>query len=87
MPTTAPRLPLLAPAALTRSTATMVQLGRVEGSLMTHISPVSRKLRNRSLRILMYLSQLPQNEAQALLDCHDGNLESALSEVRGPGRT
>jgi N-acetylmuramic acid 6-phosphate etherase len=65
------------------STATMVQLGRVEGSLMTHISPVSRKLRNRSLRILMYLSDLPQQQAQALLDRHEGNLEQALAEVRG----
>jgi N-acetylmuramic acid 6-phosphate etherase len=65
------------------STAVMVQLGRVEGSLMTHISPVSRKLRNRSLRILMYLSGLPQPEARALLDRHEGDLKAALAESRG----
>jgi N-acetylmuramic acid 6-phosphate etherase len=65
------------------STAVMVQLGRVEGSLMTHISPVSRKLRNRSLRILMYLSDLPQQEARALLERHEGDLKAALAELRG----
>jgi N-acetylmuramic acid 6-phosphate etherase len=64
------------------STAVMVQLGRVEGSLMTHISPVSRKLRNRSLRILMTLSGLSQESAQSLLDSHDGDLASALRAAR-----
>ncbi|MEE2665680.1 MAG: N-acetylmuramic acid 6-phosphate etherase [Myxococcota bacterium] len=64
------------------STAVMVQLGRVEGSLMTHISPVSRKLRNRSLRILMTLSSLPLEAARLLLAHHDGDLAAALAEVR-----
>jgi len=64
------------------STTVMVQLGRVEGSLMTNISPVSRKLRNRSLRILMFLSELPKDEAEDLLARHDGDLASALAETR-----
>jgi len=64
------------------STAVMVQLGRVEGSLMTNISPVSRKLRGRSLRILTMLSNLPVEEARALLERHEGNLAAALAEAR-----
>jgi N-acetylmuramic acid 6-phosphate etherase len=64
------------------STAVMVQLGRVEGSLMTNISPVSRKLRSRSLRILMTLSKLPMEEARALLERHQGHLAAALDDAR-----
>ena len=65
------------------STAVMVQLGRVEGSLMTHISPMSRKLRNRSLRILMTLSGLSLGAARLLIAEHDGDLAAALADVRG----
>jgi N-acetylmuramic acid 6-phosphate etherase len=64
------------------STTVMVQLGRVEGSLMTNISPVSRKLRSRSRRILMQLSGLGADDAQALLDRHAGDLSTALDEFR-----
>ena len=64
------------------STTIMVQLGRVEGSLMTNISPVSRKLRGLSRRILMQLSGLGADDAQALLDRHAGDLSAALDEFR-----
>jgi N-acetylmuramic acid 6-phosphate etherase len=64
------------------STAVMVRLGRVEGSLMTHISPVSNKLQNRSLRILMSLADISEDAARAILTRHDGELSAALQAVR-----
>lgn len=64
------------------STAVMVRLGRVEGSLMTHIAPVSNKLHSRSLRILMALADISEDAARAILARHDGELSAALQAVR-----
>ena len=64
------------------STAVMVRLGRVEGSLMTHISPVSNKLQSRSLRILMSLADITEEAARAILERHDGELSAALRAIR-----
>jgi N-acetylmuramic acid 6-phosphate etherase len=64
------------------STTVMVQLGRVEGNLMTHLTPVSQKLRSRAVRILMTLGSLDADRAQALLEEHDGDVVSALRTVR-----
>jgi N-acetylmuramic acid 6-phosphate etherase len=68
------------------STTVMVQLGRVEGNLMTNLAPVSQKLVSRALRILVTLAGVDEEKARALLDAHDGNLEAALEEARRAGR-
>lgn len=65
------------------STAVMVQLGRVEGNRMTHIAPVSEKLRGRAERILCELSGVCKQEARELLRCCAGDLDRALKEARG----
>jgi N-acetylmuramic acid 6-phosphate etherase len=64
------------------STSVMVRLGRVEGSLMTNISPVSNKLQARSMRILMSLADISEDAARAILARHDGQLAAALRSVR-----
>jgi N-acetylmuramic acid 6-phosphate etherase len=64
------------------STTVMVQLGRVEGNLMTHLTPVSRKLQGRALRILMALGGMPEERARTLLDAHEGRVEDALRALR-----
>jgi len=64
------------------STAVMVQLGRVEGNLMTHLTPVSAKLQGRALRILSALGGVDDERARTLLDAHEGRVEDALRALR-----
>jgi N-acetylmuramic acid 6-phosphate etherase len=65
------------------STAVMVQLGRVEGNLMTRLVPVSQKLQSRAVRILTTLTGVSDERAKALLSEHGGDVEAALREARG----
>jgi len=64
------------------STAVMVQLGRVEGNLMTHLTPVSRKLQSRAVRILCTLGGVDEPRARDLLAAHEGRVEAALASLR-----
>jgi len=64
------------------STTVMIQLGRVEGNLMTNLTPVSRKLHSRAMRILMKLADVDEARARVLLDEHGGNVEAALKAAR-----
>jgi len=64
------------------STAVMVKLGKVRGNLMTHVTPVSSKLRGRAVRIVMALAEVDRAEARRLLRETDGCVESALSLSR-----
>lgn len=65
------------------STTVMVQLGRVEGNLMTHLTPVSAKLVSRAIRILTTLGGVDEERARDLLNRHEGRVEAALRELRG----
>jgi N-acetylmuramic acid 6-phosphate etherase len=60
------------------STATMVKLGYVSGNLMTHLSPVSQKLRRRAERIVMELAGLSREEASRLLEETEGDADEAV---------
>ncbi len=60
------------------STAVMVRIGRVRGHYMTHLSPVSSKLRGRAVRILMDLGQIDRERARELLRMTEGSVEAAL---------
>jgi N-acetylmuramic acid 6-phosphate etherase len=68
------------------STTVMVRLGRVEGNLMAHLVPASRKLRRRALRILASLAGVDERTAARLLDAHHGSLAAALDAARREGR-
>jgi N-acetylmuramic acid 6-phosphate etherase len=67
------------------STAVMVQLGRVQGNLMTNISPLSNKLRARAVRILQELAGIDAEQAVEVLERHGADIESALRELRARG--
>ncbi|MEE8580703.1 MAG: N-acetylmuramic acid 6-phosphate etherase [Myxococcota bacterium] len=64
------------------STTAMVRLGRVEGNLMTNLTPVSEKLRRRAVRIVSTLGQVESEEARQLLEAHGGNIGDALRAAR-----
>jgi N-acetylmuramic acid 6-phosphate etherase len=63
------------------STTVMVKLGRVKGNLMTNISPVNAKLRNRAVRIVMQLTDVDAERAEALLERHGSSIDAAVTEA------
>jgi len=65
------------------STSTMVKLGRVEGNLMTHLIPVSRKLRGRAIGLVAQLGCVDASVAERLLDEHRGSVQDAVAAARG----
>jgi N-acetylmuramic acid 6-phosphate etherase len=66
------------------STATMVQLGCVEGNLMTRLAPVSSKLQSRAAQILVSLAGVDECRAKQLLARHEGDVAAALRQAREP---
>ena len=68
------------------STATMIKLGKTYGNLMVDLQPGSAKLRDRAIRILSNLTQLPEDTARQRLQEAQGNLKLALvMEMCGVG--
>ena len=60
------------------STAVMIKLGKVRGNLMTHVTPVSKKLRGRAERIVMEIAGVNRMRARSLLRRSRGCVEGAL---------
>ena len=69
------------------STAVMVRMGRVRGHHMTHISPVSSKLRGRAVRMVMELGGTDRETARDLLRTTEGSVEAALQILETRSRT
>ena len=67
------------------STTVMVKLGRVCGNRMTHVAPVSNKLRGRAVRIVMDLSGVDFNSARGFLRETDGCVASAVERAKRTG--
>jgi N-acetylmuramic acid 6-phosphate etherase len=74
------------------STTVMIRLGCVSGNLMSQIRPVSAKLKDRAVRILMELGRLDQARAESLLSSCDGDVaeaarraQQALAQENGRG--
>ena len=63
----------------TITTATMIRLGKVYGNLMVDLRATSRKLEDRSLRIIEALTGLGRVGAQELLLAADGRVKTALA--------
>lgn len=51
----------------TLSTAVMIKLGRVNGNLLSHLMPSSKKLKERALDIVMQLTGVGESDARELL--------------------
>lgn len=67
------------------STAVMVRLGRVRGNLMTSLTPVNDKLRERAVGIVAELAGCTAEEAASALESSDGSIERALEKLSSPG--
>jgi len=62
----------------TLTTGTMIRLGKVYGNLMVDLKATNKKLRDRSVRIVMELTGLSRRQAQTLLRRADGQLKAAV---------
>lgn len=61
------------------TTATMIRLGKVYGNLMVDLRATSRKLEDRSLRIIEAITALDRRRASDLLFRADGRVKTALA--------
>jgi N-acetylmuramic acid 6-phosphate etherase len=62
----------------TLTTTAMIQMGKVYGNLMVDLKAVNRKLRDRSMRIVMEVTGLSRPRAKALLARAQGRVKPAL---------
>jgi N-acetylmuramic acid 6-phosphate etherase len=62
----------------TLTTAAMIKLGKVYGNLMVDLTAVNRKLRDRSMRIVMDLTGLSRARAGVLLARAQGRVKPAI---------
>ena len=63
----------------TITTATMIRLGKVYGNLMVDLRATSRKLEDRSIRIIEALTGLDRTPAEDLLAAAGGSVKTALA--------
>ncbi len=66
----------------TISTAVMVRLGKVHDNLMVDMVATNSKLRDRALRLVMRLTSIDDERAQALLDQAGGSVKVAVVMAR-----
>ena len=69
------------------STTVMVKLGYTSGNLMTHVRPVSDKLRERAARIVQMLGGVDAASAADLLHGTDGDIDAAVARARAESRS
>jgi N-acetylmuramic acid 6-phosphate etherase len=62
----------------TLTTGAMIRLGKVYGNLMVDLRAVNEKLRDRSVRIVMEITNLSRRRAQRLLDRAEGKVKAAI---------
>jgi N-acetylmuramic acid 6-phosphate etherase len=60
------------------TTGAMIRLGKVYGNLMVDLKAVNEKLRDRSVRIVMEMTQLSRPRAQKLMDRAEGKVKAAI---------
>jgi N-acetylmuramic acid 6-phosphate etherase len=60
------------------TTGAMIRLGKVYGNLMVDLKATNEKLRDRSVRIVMEITQLNRQRAQKLLARAQGKVKAAI---------
>ena len=60
------------------TTGVMIRLGKVYGNLMVDLQAVNEKLRDRSVRIVMELTNLGRSRARRLLSRAEGKVKAAI---------
>ncbi|MBE6549097.1 MAG: N-acetylmuramic acid 6-phosphate etherase [Ruminococcaceae bacterium] len=63
------------------STAVMVKLGHVYENMMINLRPSNIKLRDRMIRILREITELPYDECEKLLEENEFSLKKALKSI------
>ena len=63
------------------STAVMVKLGHVYENMMINLRPSNIKLRDRMIRILREITELPYDECEKLLEENEFSLKKALRSI------
>ncbi|MBV9271671.1 MAG: hypothetical protein JO165_11280 [Candidatus Eremiobacteraeota bacterium] len=66
----------------TLSTATMVRLGKVYDNLMVDVVATNAKLRKRALRLVVHLTDVPEEEARRVLEAAGGRVKTAVVMCR-----
>jgi N-acetylmuramic acid 6-phosphate etherase len=64
------------------STAVMIKLGHVYENMMINLRPSNIKLRDRMIRILREITELPYDECEILLEKNDFSLRKALETFK-----
>ena len=64
------------------STAAMVRIGKVYDNLMVDLRAGSAKLRDRSVRIVSQLADLPPDRAREALDAAEGEVKTTVAAAR-----
>jgi len=64
------------------STCAFASIGRVSGNVMTHLTPVNEKLRDRAVRIASVKLGVKPGKARRMLESLDWNLPSVLATKR-----
>ena len=62
----------------TITTTVMIKLGKVYGNLMVDLNATNEKLRDRSERIIMEVTNLQRAEAKSLLEKSEGKVKAAI---------
>ncbi len=62
----------------TLTTTAMIKMGKVYGNLMVDLNATNEKLRDRSIRIVMQLTQLSRIRATRLLEQAGGKVKVAI---------
>ncbi len=62
----------------TLTTTAMIKMGKVYGNLMVDLNATNEKLRDRSVRIVMQLTQLSRTRATRLLEQAGGKVKAAI---------
>ena len=62
----------------TLTTGTMIKLGKVYGNLMVDLKATNEKLRDRSLRIVMEITNISRLRAKRLLEDAQGKVKAAI---------
>jgi N-acetylmuramic acid 6-phosphate etherase len=66
------------------STTAMIRLGKIHGNLMVSLKPVSAKLAERQVRILMQATSLSRKESKNILAKARGNVKIAILMAKAP---
>jgi len=62
------------------STAVMIKQGHVYENMMINLRPANIKLRDRMIRIVREITELPYEDAEALLEKNDFVIRKAIED-------